>query len=302
MHALWKLTRPAGTPWVLSLPVLGYGFAHWDHGLPARAVPQMALLVIAWWFLHAGTMWLNATLDRDEGDVLYGSPGTAVPVNTRPLGLLALFTAAALASLAGPIAGFAAASAAALSVLYSDPLTAWKGHPIGGPAVNLLGYGLLSPLAGWSIVGAPLTPRASLVLVLHSLMVLGTYFAMQAFQQREDAARGYRTLVVTHGPQRTLAAARALYFASFGGHAVLALAGWIPRGCLIPAVGYLWADQVLVSWAARDDGGTVQEAQHLVRRLMTVGVGLIFVAYLHHGFQIVLGLPPGGLGTAGGHL
>ena len=38
--------------------------------------------------------------------------------------------------------------------------------------------------------------------------VLGCYFAVQAFQADEDRARGYRTLVATHGPKAVLLAGR----------------------------------------------------------------------------------------------
>ena len=68
--ALWRLTRPGGTPWVLLLPFMGYGFGHWDFALPNQAPAAMVTLLCAWWFLHAGTMWLNAALDQDEGEVL----------------------------------------------------------------------------------------------------------------------------------------------------------------------------------------------------------------------------------------
>jgi hypothetical protein len=64
LSALAVLARPWGLPWVLMLPLVGYGFAHWNAALEARAVTDLAVAITAWALLHCGTMWLNAALDR----------------------------------------------------------------------------------------------------------------------------------------------------------------------------------------------------------------------------------------------
>src|SRR5690606_1412062 len=79
-RALWTLSRPRGALWVGALPLLGLVWAHWDRALPLRAAGWgLAAVVVAWLLLNAGTLWLNAALDRDEGEVLFGRPAPVPP-------------------------------------------------------------------------------------------------------------------------------------------------------------------------------------------------------------------------------
>ena len=72
----------------MSVPLIGYGFAHWDGAFRARAVSDVLMLCVAWALLHAGTLWLNAVLDGDDGEVLWGGSGTA-PRGTTAIALVA---------------------------------------------------------------------------------------------------------------------------------------------------------------------------------------------------------------------
>ena len=69
LKTLWKLARPGGMLLVLALPFTGYGFAHWEWALLLHHPERLALLLASWWCLSAGTLWLNAALDRDVGEV-----------------------------------------------------------------------------------------------------------------------------------------------------------------------------------------------------------------------------------------
>ncbi|MCA9571391.1 MAG: hypothetical protein KC656_26310, partial [Myxococcales bacterium] len=64
---LWTLARPRLMPFVVGLVVLGYAWAHWDRALVVRGGRELLVVCVAWALLHAGTLWLNAALDRDEG-------------------------------------------------------------------------------------------------------------------------------------------------------------------------------------------------------------------------------------------
>ncbi len=244
---LWGLLRPQGLGFVLLLPWFGYGFGHWSWGLDLREGQAFLTLLAAWACLHAGTMWLNAGLDRDQGEVLWGK-ALPVPDAIERFAALALVAAPSLAWFAGPAPFLCAAACSLLAVLYSSPHTAWKAHPVGGPLVNVLGYGVLSPLAGWWLVGVEPGPRTGIVFTAMAALTLGIYFAAQAFQQREDAARGYRTLVVTHGPAATLLAARLLFGAGFGALFALTAAGWLPRPCLVALPFALYVDHGFGAW------------------------------------------------------
>lgn len=297
--ALWALARPRMLPFVLLLPFIGYCWAHWDRALRLYHPDRLALVLLAWAVLHAGTLWLNAVLDRDQDAVLFGQP-VAVPAATAPAGYLALLAAVGLAGLAHPLALAATAGSAALAVLYSHPRTRWKAHPVAGPLVNAVGYGLLSPLAGWAVVGAPANPRTLAAWPLLAIGLLAPTFAAQAFQHAEDAARGYRTLVVTHGPRACLVAARLALLAALAWGMSLAGIGWVPRLCLLGALGWLSVDRWLAAWqrAPAQDGPA--RAQGLVLRMLGALALTVALAVVDHVHAALGGGPVAGLATAGG--
>ncbi|MBX2797844.1 MAG: UbiA family prenyltransferase [Myxococcales bacterium] len=298
--ALWILARPKLLPYVALLPFLGWAWAHWDRALQATGAGALGWVMVAWALLHAGTLWLNAAVDRDEGEVLMGR-AVEPPPTAAPWGYVALLGAVIVAGAAHPLAGLACLGSAGLSIAYSHPAMFWKAHPVGGPLVNLVGYGLLSPLAGWSVVGVDPNPRTLVVWAMGAMGVLGAYFSAQAFQQREDTERGYRTLVATHGPQAVLRAARICIGLAFVGGLVLAVAGWIPRSCILATIGWVWVDRWLARWGRQRDGGNESWAREFARRMawaILLGIMLAFGEYARDSFA---GRPVAGLGTVAGH-
>jgi len=296
---LWVLSRPRLAPYVLALVLAGYGWAHWDRALTMRGGAGLPWVLVGWWFLHAGTLWLNAAVDRDEGEVLMGE-AVEPPEGIELWGYAALVAAVASSGMGGPIAGGGALICALLAVAYSHPALLWKGHPLGGPLVNGLGYGLLSPMVGWSLVGVPLNPRTAVAWVLGFIGILGCYFAAQVFQEREDSERGYRTMVVVLGASSTLLVARVAVAVTLWGAVALAILGWIPRGCLALAPAALWVDRWFAAWARLPDGGDESAAREMARRLLIsafIGVLAATVVYLDDSFH---GRPVAGLSTAAG--
>ena len=298
-RALIILSRPRLLPYVLLLTAAGYGWAHWDRALTLRGGWAWVAVLVAWTLLNAGTLWLNAALDRDEGEVLLG---TSVPCPPGIVGYayVALVLAVGVAFFGTPLSGIACLGCAVLAVLYSHPKAAWKQHPFGGPFVNLVGYGLLTPLAGWASVGVRLDQRTAVAWVLGATGILGAYFAAQAFQGPEDGARGYRTLVVTHGSRFTIQAARVCMVGGFAGGGVLAAIGWIPRVCLVAFPLALWIDRFFAEWAEQPGGGDERWVRRLASRLLVAGFiafALTVALYLHQSFNDE---PVAGLGTAAG--
>lgn len=298
--SLWALSRPRLMPYVALLPLVGFGWAHWDRAL--TLVPGRAVLwvVLAWLVLNAGTLWLNAAVDKDEGEVLMGR-SVPPPPGTARAGYAALVAAVGLGFLGGPVSGACVVLCAVLSVLYSHPATLWKGHPFFGPFTNVVGYGLLSPLAGWSVVGVEPNLRTGIMWGLGALGLLGCYFAAQAFQQREDAERGYRTLVVTHGPTFTLWVARTCIAVGFTAAVALTAAGWLPRVCLLAVPLWLWVDRLFARWIRRPDGGTERFARALAGRMLASGLAVVALVLGVYLGEVARGAPVAGLGTAAGH-
>ena len=299
-RALWVLARPRLLPFVLLLPVVGFGWGHWDRALTLRGEAGLPWVVLAWLLLQAGTMWLNAALDRDSGETLWGR-AIAVPAATTPCAYVALALAVASAFAGNFLSGCACAACALLAILYSHPATVWKGHPILGPVVNGLGYGLLSTLAGWALVEVSPNPRTVVVWICGALGLLGCYFAVQAFQGDEDRARGYRTLVATHGPGAVLLAARVCIGLGELGGLVLAVIGWLPRLTLVGLIPAIWIDRWLASWSKQPNGGDERWARGLAMRLLAAAVLGIALAYVDYFIDIALDGPVAGLATQRGH-
>ena len=297
--ALWVHARPKLWPFLWLLTLFGFGWAHWDRGLLMRGGSAYLGVLAAWTLLNVGTLWLNAALDRDEGEVLMGAHAP-VPPGLAAWGYAALVASVGAAALAHPLAGVCAALSAALSVAYSHPRIVWKGHPIGGPVVNVVGYGLLSPLAGWACVDVAMNLRTAVVLGLGAVAILGMYFIAQAFQEAEDAARGYRTLVATHGPRVVITAARLCFGVLLFGALGVAGLGWVPRVNLLVLPFVVWIDAYLARWAREARGGDEGWARSFAFRLLAAAMAVLALNFGEYVRADAAGEPVAGLGTAAG--
>jgi 4-hydroxybenzoate polyprenyltransferase len=273
---LWRLARPRAAIIVAASPLAGFGFGHWDHALAWRNADLLPLVITAWLGLHMATMWLNAGADQDRGEVLFGHP-TDVPSEAVTLAHQILVGSVVLAFFANIYVGACALGAAALSVLYSHPRTRWKAHPVFGPGVNAIGYGVLSPAAGWTLAKVPMGWRTLVVATLMIATALSVYFVAQVFQAEDDRNRGDRTLIVTHGARVVITATRLSLAYAAGGAVVLSILGAFPRPCMLAAPVWLWIDRWLVTEARR---GRLDEAlaRRFVRRLFTFGLVLLVLA------------------------
>ena len=303
VRALWTLSRPKGMLFVSFLPMVGYAFAFWDHGCEdpsAHPFGILALLALAWAVPHAGTMWLNAGLDRDEKPTLFGE-SVAVPKHIALFAYPTFAFAIALGFWLSIGTGICVILCSILSILYSHKAFAWKAHAYGGPFANLVGYGALSPIGGFLVAGFAPTMRGALVLVIAMTWILSAYFAAQAFQFDEDNERGYRTLVVVKGPAFTLTLTTTLYRLAALGTLALAAAGWFPRVVLVALPGFIWVDFLLRDWRKQPKGGDVSWAKKFFIRLFIVSlVVLVFVCFDYEWRRSATGMP-GGLATMSGH-
>ncbi len=300
--ALFALSRPEGALFVVLLPVLGYWFAIWDHGqlvAPTTWAPLHLLLFVVWSLIHAGTVWLNAALDRDTDDVLWAR-AVSVPEHIDRWAMAALLVATSLALAVHRPFGAIATICALLALLYSHPRTAWKGHALFGPATNIFGYGLLAPLSGWLLAGLPMTARGVVTFALFVPIIAAAYFAAQAFQARQDRDRGYHTLVATHGSATVLRLVRILLLATAAAVLLLSVIGWYPRALLTLALPLAGLDLLVRRWADQPAGGDARWARRFVFGLLfTITWGMVVVCGVFE-WQERAGEPRGGLGTARG--
>lgn len=171
--------------------------------------------------LNGGTLALNSAFDRDTGDVAYLRQPPAPPAS------LAGF--AVVLMLAGLVAGWSLGPAwrtvyvgcLLLSVAYSVPPLRLK--RIGGVdwLINMVGFGALTPLAGWLSSGRPLDAGHAVVIAAFCPLFAGLYPLTQLYQMDDDRTRGDRTLAVRLGVR---AALRVAILAVLLGFAMLAVA------------------------------------------------------------------------------
>ena len=206
-------------------------------------------------FLNGGTLAINSAFDNDEGDIGYLNSPPPPPRYLLAFSLV-LLVAGQVMAFALP-RGFAAAYAVcfALSLAYSVPPLRLKA--VGGVdwLINMVGFGTLTPYAGWAATGRPL------VLLAFCPLFAALYPLTQLYQFEEDQRRGDRTLALILGMSRSLwiaVAATLLAFALLGWAAALrGLASWQWVGLLIALAGWL---RVLLPWTRR--WGQMSPAEH----------------------------------------
>ncbi len=144
--------RPAEWPIMAAHTALG-----WFLATGFTAPDRLATIGLLAWVvaLNGGTLALNSAFDRDDDDVAYLRQPPPVPAGLAVVAM-ALMLAGALATWAAPT-GFRWAYLACLimSVLYSVPPIRLKA--VGGVdwLINLIGFGTISPYAGWALSGRP---------------------------------------------------------------------------------------------------------------------------------------------------
>ena len=143
--------------------------------------------------------------------------------------LLAAFVSANLVPYRGGLAPFAffvlIALTVVLSVAYSHPTTRLKGVAGMDVLVNVLGFGVICPLAGWSLL-RPVDAFPLWWLLSSALFVGASYAPTTASDHESDRAYGIRTLAVALGIPGSmrvgfalLVAAVAVLFVGGGAHA-----------------------------------------------------------------------------------
>jgi 4-hydroxybenzoate polyprenyltransferase len=250
-------TRPVEWPIVAGHAVLGYVLAVGFRGVAEGRELGSAALGIGLWVvaLNGGTLALNSAYDRDEGDVAYLRRPPPAPAHLAGFGIGLMLVGLVLAFFLPVLYRASYAVCLIMSVLYSTPPIRLKAVAGADWVINMVGFGTLTPLAGWAATGLGLTRSGGLVLAGFCPLFAALYPLTQIYQFPEDARRGDRTLARALGVRGSLSislAAAAIAFGCFGlaGRA----AGWDRNDdwrwlCLTLAAAS-WA-AVLLPWLRR---------------------------------------------------
>ena len=226
-------------------------------------------LLLGWFIfvvlMNGGTLAINSAFDMDEGDVGYLKAPPEVPKYLAHVSA-AMLAAAFLLGYLLPSWVFAWATAACvlMSVLYSVPPARLKSKAGWDIAINMLGYGLLTPLAGWGVTDKPLAPWFWMICIGFCFLFGSLYPATQVYQAEEDGARGDKTFVIALGVPKSLVAGLLLAVAAHAMFFWAACRVATERGLcfpyLVPLLSLVpWAG-VFVQWLAKWRGLT--GAQH----------------------------------------
>jgi 4-hydroxybenzoate polyprenyltransferase len=228
-------------------------------GTQAMELWQPLLLATAIWVvaLNGGTLALNSAFDEDEGDIAYLRSPPKPPRYLTPFAM-ALMLAGLAAALLLPV-WFVTAYAVCflLSILYSMPPVRAKGIPGADWIINMIGFGLLTPFAGFAATGRHPGLTQWLILAGFAALFGALYPLTQLYQIEEDARRGDRTFAIALGAGRSLSLSVILTAAAFGlfGWAAARSAWWGgsdsgPRTVGLALAGLIWL-AVVVPWRMR---------------------------------------------------
>ena len=265
-------TRPAEWPIVAAHTAVGYLLAVGVENAIRSHLLGSAVLGIGLWVvcLNGGTLALNSAYDRDEGDIAYLRRPPPPPRYLARFGL-ALMLLGLIGSFFLPVSyRLAYGLCLIMSVLYSVPPFRLKAVPGADWIINMVGFGSLTPYAGWAATGLPVGPVGRLVLAAFCPLFAALYPLTQIYQFEEDARRGDRTLARALGVRLSLIVALGgaiLAFALFA--AAAPLAGWVEtwRWLILGLAGAAWG-LVLIPWLLRHSRMTKRQHQHGMYRAL----------------------------------
>ena len=203
--------------------------------------------------LNGGTLALNSAYDQDEGDIGYLDAPPPPPRGLARFSLRLMFLGLVLAFMLPTGFTIAYGVCFLMSIAYSVPPFRLKAVAGADWVINMVGFGTLTPYAGWAATGRPLTTAALWVLLGFMPLFAALYPPTQLYQIDEDRARGDRTLAIAIGIRNSLAVAVAMTIVAF------AMFGWAGNtaglsGRALSVLGLAFAAWliVLLPWMAAE--------------------------------------------------
>lgn len=171
--------------------------------------------------------------------------------------------------------------------IYSAPPLRTKARPIGALATIALARGVLVPVAGWSLIAAPVTSDPWVLGLLCGTFIFGAAATKDFADIEGDRAHGCRTLPVLLGPVRAAKWIAPFLWLPFLGYPVAgALGGLLAPvealavlGAVLATVGFTAARSLLrdpADLAARGENHPAWKAMYLLFLGMHLGAALVY--------------------------
>ena len=208
--------------------------------------------------MNGGTLAINSAFDKDEGDIGYLKAPPKPPKHLLAFSVVLLACATVLGFLLPLPFALINLGCVVMSVLYSVPPPRMKARAGWDLLINCIGFGLLTPLAGWALTGRPFTRGILLASVGFAFLFATLYPMTQIYQVAEDSQRGDRTLVIQVGIGRSLTLALVTAFLAHGCFVLgILAAGRSPLAMGLSLLAWL---AVLLPWMRKWE--TMTDQQH----------------------------------------
>ncbi|HJV48587.1 MAG TPA: UbiA family prenyltransferase [Geothrix sp.] len=205
-------------------------------GFGLRLRPSLLGWLVFVALMNGGTLAINSAFDKDEGDIGYLKAPPKPPEHLLAFSACLLGAAALLGFLLPRPFALINLACVVMSVLYSVPPARLKARAGWDLLINCVGFGLLTPLAGWALTGRPFNPTILLASIGFAFLFATLYPMTQIYQVAEDSRRGDRTLVIQMGVGRSLFLALLAAFIAHGFFLAGILALGRPWLYLIPSL------------------------------------------------------------------
>ena len=149
--------------------------------------------------LNGVTLAINSAFDQDEGDIGYLKAPPKPPRHLLAFSIVLLVLSLGLSLLLPAAFILINLACVLMSVLYSVPPIRLKARAGWDLIINCIGFGLLTPLAGWAVTGRPFQPPIIAAGIGFAFLFATLYPMTQIYQVAEDAQRGDQTLVIRVG-------------------------------------------------------------------------------------------------------
>jgi len=210
--ALERVAGPRLTPYILHLRPMEWPImtAHFLLGtFLATGFHSPWKPALLGWFvfvalLNGGTLAINSAFDQDEGDIGYLRQPPKPPRHLLHVSAAMLALSLGLGFLLPPVFAWSNAACVVMSVLYSVPPIRLKARAGWDALINCVGFGALTPLAGWGLTGLPVAPGMRSLAVGFGFLFAALYPPTQLYQIDEDRGRGDRTLAIVLGESASL--------------------------------------------------------------------------------------------------
>ena len=214
-------------------------------GLPGKAALLGWFIFVA--LLNGGTLAINSAFDNDEGDIGYLRQPPKPPKYLLHFSAILLLASLTLGFLLPPVFAWSNGVCVVMAIIYSVPPIRLKARAGWDLLINGLGFGMLTPLAGWGLTGLPVPLSFLWVTVGFAFLFGALYPTTQIYQIEEDRARGDRTLAIQMGESLSLGFAVLLTLLA---HACFAWGTWLAHRSLLPLLISLaaWCAVLLPWW------------------------------------------------------